>query len=413
LLYETELNRSSAENFDEVTVFAAKSTTNPYFGNSCEIQKLSKSLIRAKLLLQLTQKMVKELRTKIGKVIKAFNKPSAKTYRQVSEVEKSIIIVLHIEGKSLRAIGKQIGHHWSTVARVVDRYKAGKSLERLPGTGKARKLSESERRDIVLKVKRDSNITCREIRAEIGREDVCLNTILRPIHEDGELHSCWQIKKPFISKTNQEIRVQWCKDRLKWTSDDWNKILWSDESPFTLRFNGRRRVWRRLNERYEEKALKGSFKHDLKINVWGCFCAQGVGKLSLIEGIMDTKVYTLILDNELRDSVKSLFKRKSFIFQQDNDPKHKAKKTIEYLADNGIKVLPWPPQSPDLNPIENLWSILDKKCRRREPKNARELFEDLQEAWNALEVELLQKLVDSMPRRLQAVIDAKGMPTKY
>jgi len=125
--------------------------------------------------------------------IAASNKSSThtaiKAYRQLSDEEKSIITKLHSEGKSLRAIGKQIGHHWSTVERVVHRFEAGKSLERLPGTGKSRKLSESERRRIVLMVKRNHNITAREIRTAIGREDVCLNTIMRPIHENGELKS--------------------------------------------------------------------------------------------------------------------------------------------------------------------------------------------------------------------------------
>jgi len=343
----------------------------------------------------------------------ACSKPSNKTFCQLSIGEKSIIGLLHAEGNTLRSIGKKVGRGWSTIKRVLDRFESRKSLDRLPGTGKSRKLTPTERRDIVLKVKRDCNLTAREIRSDIGRDDVCINTILRPIHEDGELNSYWTTNKPFISKNNEQLRIQWCKEHLHWTKADWDKVIWSDESPFTLRFNGRRRVLRRHNERYHVKALKGTFKHDLKINVWGCFSAHGVGKISLIEGIMDTKVYTLILDNELRDSVKTLFKKKQYIFQQDNDPKHKAKKTLEYFSDNGIRVLPWPAQSPDLNPIENLWSILNNKCKNRQTTNAKGLFEDLERAWNELGVDLLHKLVDSMPKRLEAVIAAKGMPTKY
>ena len=73
----------------------------------------------------------------------------------------------------------------------------------------------------------------------------------------------------------------------------------------------------------------------------------------------------------------------------------------------------WPSQSPDLNPIENLWTMLDRAAVDRQPRNDQELFAVLQEAWNALSPDLLASLVDSMPRRCQAVLDARGYATKY
>ena len=73
----------------------------------------------------------------------------------------------------------------------------------------------------------------------------------------------------------------------------------------------------------------------------------------------------------------------------------------------------WPSQSPDLNPIENLWSILDSNLKDRRPQSKAELFQVLQEGWNRLDVDLLRRLVESMPRRIQAVIDANGYMTKY
>jgi hypothetical protein len=267
--------------------------------------------------------------------------------------------------------------------------------------------------EVILKCKRDPYITAREIRAELGREDVCLKTITSAIHKHGELNSYWQTMKPYISKKNQKARIEWCKDHRHWSSADWRSVIWSDESPYVLRYNCRKRLWRRHNERYAIHALRGNFKNDVKIMVWGCFSATGVGHLHLIEGIMDSKAYMKILDNELRPSAKALFGKKPWILQQDNDRKHTAQATKDYLEDHNISCMVWPAQSPDLNPLENLWSILDNKCSDRACKNANSLFEVLLKAWKLLDRELLEKLVDSMPERIEAVIAAKGLPTHY
>ena len=101
------------------------------------------------------------------------------------------------------------------------------------------------------------------------------------------------------------------------------------------------------------------------------------------------------------------------VFQQDNDPKHTAGITQQWFVDNHVVLLPWPSQSPDLNPIENLWSIIDQKLKSRPCSNENELFLLLQNAWNDLPVDLLEHLVDRMPRRCVSVIASNGYATKY
>ena len=103
------------------------------------------------------------------------------------------------------------------------------------------------------------------------------------------------------------------------------------------------------------------------------------------------------------------------IFQHDNDPKHKAKSIQEWLAIQEFDVLPWPAQSPDLNPIEHLLSEVKRKLNKYEnpPKGINELWERITEVWNGIALSTCQNLIASMPRRINDVIKAKGKWTKY
>jgi hypothetical protein len=212
---------------------------------------------------------------------------------------------------------------------------------------------------------------------------------------------------------NRQKRLDFAYKHINKPVDYWKSILWSDESPFQYIMKGRERCWRLPHERYLSHCITATVKHEKKINVWGCFSVNGVGNLYLIDGILDAEKYVTILENEMLPSKTKLFGRRKFIFQQDNDPKHTANVTKDWLVMKKVKRLDWPPQSPDLNPIENLWSILDRSVKNRRPNSNEELFDILHKAWNSIEVELLETLALSMPRRLQAVIDNNGWQTKY
>ena len=209
-------------------------------------------------------------------------------------------------------------------------------------------------------------------------------------------------------------RMKFAKDHIHWTTVDWQKVLWSDESPFVLVYNRKKRVWRRWgHERYKQCCMRGTVKHYKKIMVWGCFAAHGVGKLYRVQGILKKEQYLDMLQTQVLPSAQKLFDNENWIFQQDNDPKHTSKLCKAWVRDNIAQTFDWPAQSPDLNPIENLWSYLDWTLKSRKPSNEDELFKALQEAWEALPRDYLMKLVDSMPARCQAVIDARGGATKY
>ncbi len=176
---------------------------------------------------------------------------------------------------------------------------------------------------------------------------------------------------------------------------------------------GKQLVWRLPGERYNPECIIATVKHDEKVNVWGCFCGNGVGKLYWIKDILYKKEYVQILQTQMLPSAARLLGGQNWLFQQDNDPKHTAIVSRNWIRDNCVNVLEWPPQSLDLNPIENLWGVLDFKLKTRRPTSKQDLFNILRQGWEALNVELLRNLADSMPRRLEAVIKANGWQTKY
>jgi DDE superfamily endonuclease len=195
----------------------------------------------------------------------------------------------------------------------------------------------------------------------------------------------------------------------------WDKVLFTDETKINLfSSDGRIRVWREPKRRLSVENCLPTVKHGGGgVTMWGCMSSKGVGKLVFIDGTMDRYSYKRILAENLASSCEILDLPEDFIFQQDNDPKHKSKYVQEFFTENGINVLDWPSQSPDLNPIEHLWDHVKREVRKRSPKNIRELREKIMEIWNEITPDLCKRLVYSMPKRIEEVVRAKGGPTSF
>lgn len=225
----------------------------------------------------------------------------------------------------------------------------------------------------------------------------------------------------FSHKKQRIQRLIWARKRANWSREKWASVIFSDESRISINGNdGKERVWRRDDQVWLERCLKFT-KKPITLHFWGALTAKGIGFMCKIEENVNSVVYQEILENNLLKTMKWYWPkakdRKQLIFQHDGAPAHRAILTKAWLKRKKIEELPWPRNSPDLNPIENIWSIVKKRVGEKAPFESLDmLWEALQDEWNKIdqfEQELCKNLIESMPSRLAAVVKAGGGSTKY
>ena len=166
---------------------------------------------------------------------------------------------------------------------------------------------------------------------------------------------------PALSMVQKKKRLAWCKTRLHWTESDWKNVIFSDESKLELHPRRRQHVRRPIGSRYDERYTLGTRKFSPSIMAWGAIRSDGVTSMIKCVDSIDSLKYQRILDLGLPTILEE-----GKIFQQDGATCHTSRSTKECMRQMRVHVLPdWPPQSPDLSLIENIWYFWKEKVAAR------------------------------------------------
>ncbi|KAJ1300190.1 hypothetical protein OPQ81_011940 [Rhizoctonia solani] len=301
--------------------------------------------------------------------------------------------------EELKRHNKNVNH--TTIHRIYQKHLKGEDIfVPKPIAGHPCKLDSSGVHWAGLLLAQGLAATAADIQKEFFPH-IHVTTIQRHLVRIGfKTYKCRRV--PYLSCRHQWRRLKWARALEAWDRLCWELIAFSNESKFMVFGTcGPAHYWKKRGTSTKPSNVKQVIKHGSgNVMVWGYIMHWGVGKLHHIQGTMDLAKYIEALSTAYLGTLSKFGLRSScLIFQHDNDPKHTSRKTLKWLIEHRIRVLPWPANSPDMNPIEHVWDYLDRMVHSRWvlPQNQNELWAALEEEWYNIPLDYIAKLYESMP----------------
>ncbi len=317
-----------------------------------------------------------------------------------------------------RAIGRQYGITQGQVSKILKRNAQRGVPSPIPRPGRPRRTTRRDDRQLHRLVRNGRTKSANQLRA--GWQQLTNVPVSRRLVNQRLVQAGYRarrpLRKPRLTRQHCQHRLQWAREHRQWQPGHWNHVIFSDKSRFLVyRQDGRVRVRRQVHEAYNKDCIVPRVQAGGGgVTVWAAFHAGGKTDLVVLNGNLNQFKYRAILEETLLPFARAAF-RGNFVFQDDNARPHRARMIQHFLADRGVEHMEWPAMSPDMNPIENLWAELTRQIDNldQQPPSVRELQQAIVTEWQAIPVQTLANLVNSIPQRVRTLLNARGGYTKY
>ena len=332
-----------------------------------------------------------------------------------SDYTKQRILSLHWQGHKVSAIVEHLVLEDAIrvskvgVRRFIKRYNTRGTIARQPGSGFPPKITPQIQAIIELTMREDDETTATQLQSKLADYGiyVSLATILRSRQMLGWIYR-GSAYCQLIHTVNKQKRLEWAHTYLH---DNFEDVIWSDET--TVQLQTHRRFCCRKEG--EKPRLKPRPKHNVKVHVWAGISKKGATKACIFEGIMDAPLYYEILQKTLLPFLQEKFPLPTtHCFMQDNDPKHCSRAAKQFYSNAGINWWRTPPESPDANPIENLWHEMKEFIRREvKPTTKQQLVDGISTFWDTVDIRKCCRYIGHLKKVLPKIIEKGGDATGY
>jgi len=318
--------------------------------------------------------------------------------KQLTEKERLHIIGLTKKNYTIIVIADIYDISTRTVERIINKFNNDNNLNRKKGSGRLVTYNIDSILINLLEVDRYLTLTQLESILKNRYDINCSRSNIHKIIIKLDYLKKLPNTKPLLTLKHLERRYYWA---ILYKNCIWTDVIWSDETCICIQSNCYSKVW----VHKDTEVIKRIVKYPLKIHIWGCILKNRKLIIHIYDKSINTERYVEMMQLILLPILKTT--KRDLLYQQDNAPPHTSKITTRFFVDNNINVMYWPPNSPDLNPIENIWYILKNKIGKINVKTKDELKNIIIKCADEIEVKTINKLIKSMDNRIIELINNK------